>query len=182
MKNIFIHLGFIFILVGCSIIFIDKASASINNYYDDVNKSNEIIINVHNNYNDFKESSLVIKDNIIDVSKSFNFYLDDFQIKNVDILEKVKKVEKDINSLSTVVNNLIDYCVYDLNDEIMDNECSSFKINFKNMLDSYSKMVDVYNDVIKKYNDYSLLNGRELVDEYSENIDEEVEVAIAKIN
>ena len=181
MKNIFIHLGFVFILVGFSIIFVDKASASINNYYNDVNESNEIISLVHSNYNEFKINSLEIKDDIIDVSNSFKFYLDDFQVVNPGIIEKVKKVEDGINNLSVTVDNLITYCVYNLNDEVMDNECDSFKINFNNMMESYSTMINVYNDVIKEYNEYSDLNGKEHALEYNQDIDDSIKAASAKI-
>ena len=181
MKNIFLHLGFIFILIGCSIICVDKVSASINNYYNDVNESNEIISLVHSNYNDFKIKSLEIKNDIEEVSKSFNIYLEEFQIVNEEISNKVIKVENGINDLSETINNMINYCVYDLNDGLMDKECSSFKINFNNMMDSYSKMINVYNEVIKEYNEYSILNGKEHVLDYNQKLDESIEIASAKL-
>ena len=181
MKNIFLHLGFILILAGCSIIFVDKVSASINSYYDDVNESNKIISMVHNNYSDFKINSLNIKNSIVDVSSTFNFYLDDFDVVNVEIVNKVKKVEDEINALYPTIDNLINYCVYDLNDEIMNNECDSFKINFTNMLESYNKMISVYNDVIKEYNEYSDSNGKEHVLEYNYNLDNSIVMASSKI-
>ena len=181
MKNIFIHIGFILILIGTSIIFVDKASASITSYYNDVNESNEIISLVHSNYNQFKTSSLEIKDYLVDVSESFDVYLDEFESNNQDIVNKVKKVEEEINGLSPTIDNLINYCVYDLNDEVMDNECDSFKINFNNMMESYTKMISVYNDIIKEYNEYSQLNEKEPVLEYQQNIDNSIEAAIAKL-
>lgn len=182
MKNIFVHLGFVLILIGLSIIFVDKVSASMTNYYNDVNESNEIIELVHSNYNEFRVKSLKVKDSIVVVSKSFNIYLEEFIIVNNDISNKVKQVESEINNLSNNIDNLINYCVYDLNNEVMVNECDSFKINFNNMIKSYDEMINVYNSVITKYNDYSILNGRESIEQYSGNIDYSIKEAITKLN
>ena len=177
MKNLFIHLGFIFILAGCSIICIDKVSASINNYYNDINKSNEIVEEVNNNYTEFKEKSLNVKNGIVEVSKSYNLYLEEFPNINQTINTKVKKVEETINSLSTITDSLINNCQYDLNNNVMKNQCNSFKINFRNMMDSYEEMVKVYNDVINTYNEYSLRMGKDQIEEYNSNLDSSIVAA-----
>lgn len=177
MKNIFIHLGFIFILIGCSIICIDKVSASINNYYNDVNKSNEIVESVNNNYTEFKEKSLNVKNGIVEVSKSYNLYLEEFPKVNQTISTKVKQVEETINSLSTTTDSLLESCQYDLNNSVMKNQCNSFKINFRNMMNSYDEMIIVYNNVINTYNEYSLRNGKEQIEEYKGNLDASIVAA-----
>ena len=181
MKNIFLHLGFLFIMFGISIIFIDQVSASINEYYDDVNKSNEIIDEVGINYSLFREKTLIIKDKIVDVSKSFNIFLDDFLGKNVEILEKVNDVEKEINSLSDTTNDLINYCQYELNNNVMNTQCSSFKTNFTNMINSYEEMIKVYNDVIDTYNNYSIQNDLATVDNYVNGLNTSIMMANAKL-
>ena len=177
MKNIFIHLGFVFILVGCSIIFMDKVSASISDYYNDVNKSNEIVESVNNNYNEFKDKSLNVKNGIIDVSKSYNLYLEEFPNVNQTISTKVKTVEETINNLSDITNHLLENCQYELNNSVMKNQCNSFKINFRNMMDSYEEMITVYNKVINTYNEYSLRNGKEQIEEYKSNLNSSIVAA-----
>lgn len=181
MKNIFIHLGFVLILIGTSIICVDKVSVGINDYYSDVNKSQYIIDSVYSNYDDFKNKSLIVKDEIVDVSKSFNIYLEEFPEKNEEILNKINKVESSINDLSVTTNNLIDYCSYNLNNSAMDNKCSSFKTNFVNMIESYDKMINVYNDVVKAYNDYSIENGKDLVEEHNNRLNSSIVAASTSI-
>lgn len=181
MKNIFIHLGLILILIGSSIIIVDRVSASINDYCSDVDKSKDIIENVSKNYDEFKTKSIIIKDGIVEVSKSFNIYLEDFSTVNVDILNKVNNVEKNINDLNTITDNLINYCDYELNDAKMNNQCSSFKINFNNMIDSYEEMIEVYNGVINTYNDYSKQNGKDTIELYKSNLDSSIVMASTKL-
>lgn len=181
MKNIFLHLGFILILAGLSIICVDKVSASIKDYYSDVEKSNEIVEIVNTNYNTFKDKSIEVKSGIVEVSKSFNLYLEDFPKKNEEIVLKVKKVEEDINELSTTTDTLLNYCEYNLNNNVMDKQCASFKTNFNNMMDSYEEMLKVYNDVINSYNDFSKENGKVSIEEYKENLDSSIVEASAKL-
>ena len=181
MKNIFLHLGFIFRLAGLSIICVDKVSASIKDYCNDVDKSNEIIESIDNNYRLFKEKSLDVKNGIVEVSKSFVIFLEDFPNVNQEIELKVQKVENEINELSTTTDLLIDYCNYNLNNNKMDNQCSSFKLNFNNMMNSYEEMIGVYNGVIKEYNEFSVANGRETIGEYNEKINPSIVEASAKL-
>lgn len=181
MKNIFMHLGFVLILAGLSIICVDKVSASINDYYSDVEKSNEIVETIDKNYKSFKEKSISVKNDIVEVSKSFNLYLEDFPKENEGIVLKVQKVESDINELSTITDTLLDYCNYDLNNIVMDNQCASFKTNFNNMMSSYEEMIKVYNGVIDSYNDFSNKNGRENIEVYKENLDSSIVEAVVKL-
>ena len=181
MKNLFLHLGFIFIISGLSIVCVDKVSESIKDYCNDVDKSNEIVEQIDSNYKVFKEKSLDVKNSIVDVSKSFVIFLEDFPSINSEIELKVQKVENEINELSSTTDLLLDYCNYDLNNQVMNNQCSSFKVNFISMIDSYEEMLKVYNSVIKEYNDFSKTNGRESIDEYSEKLNSSIVEACAQI-
>lgn len=181
MKNIFLHLGFLLILSGFSVICVDKVSASIKDYCNDVDKSNEIVESIDSNYKIFKEKSLNVKNSITEVSKSFVLFLEDFPSINPSIELKVQKVENEMNELSSSTDLLIDYCNYDLNNPIMDNQCSSFKDNFNNMINSYEEMIKVYNGVIKEYNDFSSVNGMEHIDEYREKLNSSIVEASAKL-
>lgn len=175
------HIGFIFIMIGCSIIFIDKVSASINDYVKDIDKSNEIVDKVDFNYNEFKNKSVIVKDSIVEVSKSFVIYLEEFPSVNVEIKEKVLTVEKEINDLNPIIDELLNYCHYDLNNSKMNSQCESFKINLSNMMESYDKMIEVYNDVIGEYNVYSVANGKEQMLEYNNNINSSIVEAVKEL-
>lgn len=166
MKKIFIHIGLVLILSGFSLIFIEKVSASIDNYYNDIDKSNKIIDTVEKDYSEFKEKALSIKKSIVDVSKMFNIYLNEFKEKNVDILKNVNIVESRINEISDISLNIVNNCKYDLNSKKMEKNCESFKINYLNMIDSYNKMIEVYNKVIGEYNNYQIKKGLEPIDKY----------------
>lgn len=171
MKNVFIHLGVLLIIIGSSIGFADNASLSIDSYYDDIYKSNAIIKHVNVNYSTIKDKVLIVKNNIVETSKMFNVYFEEFDNKNTEIVNNIKKVEESIKEIVDPSVELNDYCQYELNDNVMNNQCDSFRINIKNMIDSYKELIKVYNDVIKSYNEFASNNGRNLVLEHEENID-----------
>lgn len=174
MKGLFIHTGFVLILIGLSIICVDQVSANINNYYADLEKSKEIVKSVDDNYSKFKEGAKKVKESISNVSLSFDFYLDEFETANADIKEKIIIVESEIENLNVTANSLIDSCKFNLNDIQMDNKCSSFKMNYGNMINSYDEMIEQYNKVIKFYNEYALSNGKQIKELYISNLSDEV--------
>ena len=171
MKNFFIHLGFIFIIMGVSVICVDKVSANIKKYYADLDRSKEIINNVENNYEEFVNGAIHVKDGIVDVSKSFKIYFDDFSKKNDEIILKIQSVEKSINDLNEISFNLIDNCKYDLNNLSMNNKCKTFKTNYIRMINSYKEMLDEYNMVIGYYNDYAKKHKKSDCSLYDSGVD-----------
>ena len=72
--------------------FVDSASASIKNYYEDIEESKKIINDVDTLYNDFKKSAVDVKNGIVDISKSFNIYFDDFEKVNKEIKAKIENI------------------------------------------------------------------------------------------
>ena len=174
LKMLFIHAGFIFIIFGVSIICVDQVSATIRNYYDDLEKSKEIIKNVDEQYRIFKEEAASVKDSIESVSTSFSFYLDEFENENNKIIEKISKVEEEIEKINIIANTLTINCKYDLNNLSMDNQCNSFKINYKNMISSYEEMIKQYNSVIDYYNEYAIKNDKEIAENYTNKLSENV--------
>lgn len=171
MKNIFVHLGFLLIILGVSLIFVDSVSASINNYYDDIEESKRIIKNVDTLYEQFKEDAIDVKNGIVDISKSFNVYFDDFDKANKSITEKIENVKEKINQVNVVATDLINNCRYQLNDINMNNQCKNFKINYTNMMSSYETMVDQYNKVITSYNNYATRKGKVSIAIFSKEIE-----------
>ncbi|MBR1386704.1 MAG: hypothetical protein IJ568_07735 [Bacilli bacterium] len=162
-KSSIIHLGFIFIIAGISIICIENVSASIKNYYDDIGKSKKIVSEVNEDYKIFKESILNVKNSIVDVSKTLNIYLEEFTNKNTIINQKIIKIEEEILKINEPSKRLINNCKYNLNNKTMISKCQSFKTNYKNMADSYIEMIKEYNKVIKSYNVYAKkINNKEL--------------------
>lgn len=135
--------------------FIENVSASIKKYHDDIDRSNEIVNAINKNYNEFANIATDIKSDIVDVSKSFDFYLNQFLDKNVGLLNKVKNVENKINSLDELSYRMIENCKYNLNNSSMDSKCSSFEKNYVNMIESFNTMIDKYNSVVDTYNIYA---------------------------
>ena len=157
-------------MAGASVMLIDKVSASIKNYRNDLNKSYEIIKAVNDDYDTFVEKAKEVKENIIVVSKSFNFYLDKFLKKNKDLVAKINKVEETINELDDISYRIINNCKYDLNNSSMEAKCKSFYNNYPNMIDSYNKMLEEYNSVIKRYNTYASKVKKKKVALYEYNL------------
>ena len=56
----------------------------------------------------------------------------------------------------------------------MDNQCNSFKINYKNMISSYEEMIKQYNSVIDYYNEYAIKNDKEIAENYTNKLSENV--------
>ncbi len=167
MRKIFIHLGFLFIIAGMSIICIDKVNASINRYYFDVEKSKEIVEEVKNDYLTFRSSALTIKNKVEDVSKSLSVFLDSFEEENIKIIEKINDVEKNIESINILKSRLEVNCSYDINNINMSNNCESFNLNYKNMINSYNDMLAQYNKVLKKYSEYKNIEYNEYISKLS---------------
>ena len=182
MKKLFLHIGLLFIITGISILLIDNVSASINGYYSDIKESKKVLDNININYNLFKEKSLNVKDTIKDISVSFDFYLEEFNEKNIDIVKKINKVEDEIIEISNISIELDDNCKYELNNKNIDNKCSNYKINYKNMMTSYNEMINVYNEVIDSYNEYQKELGRVEVNNYKSRIGESVNKALINIS
>lgn len=174
MNKICIHIGVLFIIAGFSLMCINVVSASMKNYYADIDKSKEIVKNVDKNYKLFKQNAANVKDSIIQVSKSFNIYLSDYMKKKESIVEKINLVEKNIQQLDNISLELVSDCKYNLNNAEMNQQCSSFKINYKNMISSYNEMIDEYNYVIDSYNGYAKNKKKKQAEKYENNLGENV--------
>ena len=172
MRNIFIHLGFIFIFFGISLAFVDHASASIKNYYDDIEESKKIIKKVDYYYDEFKNDAIDVKNSIVDVSKLMNVYLDDFKKANVKINEKISLVKEKLDKINITSNELINNCRYDLNNKNMNNKCQNFKTNYLNMYSSYESMIEHYNKLVESYNNYAKKKGKGNIELLSGEIEE----------
>lgn len=171
MKKFFIHLGFLFIIAGISVICVENVSATINNYYADIDRSKEITAEVEKSYKDFNDGALDVKESVIGVSKTFDVYFEEFPKVKDEIVEKIHVVESKINNLNEVSLNLIDKCEYDLNNLAMNNKCKSFKLNYVRMIESYEEMVSEYGKVIESYNKYALEHEKEVYELYKGEID-----------
>ena len=182
MKKVFIHLGLLFIIFGLSILLVDSISSSLNSYYEDLEESKKIVDDINLNYDLFKEKSLNVKDNIKDVSVSFDFYLDEFEEKNIDLVKKINNIENEIIEISDISVSISKDCNYDLNNKNMDSKCNNYKANYKNMIESYNEMIDVYNKVIDTYNEYQKEEDKEQVDNYKSKIDKKVEEVLVSIS
>ena len=167
MRKIFIHLGFLFIIAGMSIICIDKVNANINKYYFDVEKSKAIVEEVNNDYLTFRNSALTVKNKIEDVSKSLSVFLDSFEEENIKIIEKINDIEKDIENIDILKNRLEVNCNYDINNMNMSNKCESFNLNYQNMINSYDDMLVQYNKVLKIYSEYKNIEYSEYISKLS---------------
>lgn len=167
MRKIFIHLGFLFIIAGMSIICIDKVNANINRYYFDVEKSKAIVEEVNNDYLTFRNSALTVKNKIEDVSKSLSVFLDSFEEENIKIIEKINDIEKDIENINILKNRLEVNCNYDINNMNMSNNCESFNLNYQNMINSYDDMLVQYNKVLKIYSEYKNIEYSEYISKLS---------------
>lgn len=161
-------MGLVLIIVGFSLIFVDNVSAGINDYYADVNKSKEIMFTVFEDYVKFENGAIDIKNEIVDVSKALDIYLEDFPIKESLIVEKINIVENDINNINLTSLELINMCKYDLNNNSMNSKCNNFKKNYVRMIDSYKKMIIVYNDVLNSYNEFI---DKKVFEEYVGKVD-----------
>lgn len=175
MKRLYIHLGFLFIIFGFSTLFVDNVSAGINNYYTDLEQSKKIVDNINTNYDSFIEKSINVKDNIKEVSLSFDFYLEEFEEKNIDLLKKINQLEDEILEISNIVINLNNDCKYNIDIKNIDSKCNNYKINYKNMIESFNKMIEVYNKVIDTYNEYQMDEFKEQTSNYKSKIDEKIE-------
>ena len=180
-KGSIIHLGFIFIIAGISIICIENVSASIKNYYEDIGRSKEIIKKVNEDYETFKTITVDVKNNIVDVSKTLNVYLDEFTNKNEVIKQKIEKVEENITELNKVSKRLINNCKYNINNKSMISKCQSFKINYKNMSESFDEMIKEYNKVINTYNVYAKKKNNKELPLYESEIQNDLNILKEKI-
>lgn len=181
MKNPLIHIGILFILLGLSFFFIKVANAAINDYYSDVDKSHEIVKSVEDNYSLFMDNANSVKNTIIDVSKSYNFYLVQFVEKSKLLQTKFNTVEQNIDNINKYTKELINNCKYDLNNSLMDSKCSSYKINYVNMIESYKEMIDEYNKVVDSYNLYAKKHGISVIKKYEYNLKEETNTILKEL-
>ncbi len=181
MKNPLIHIGILFILLGISSFFIKVVNAAINDYYSDLDKSHEIVKNVEDNYSLFMDNANNVKNTIVDVSKSYNFYLVQFVEKSKLLQNKFNSVEEYIEGINKYTRELIDNCKYDLNNSLMDSKCSSYKVNYVNMIESYKNMVDEYNKVVDSYNLYAKKHGMMASKTYEYNLSEETNTILKEL-
>ena len=155
MRKYTFYIGFLLILCGLSLICVDQVSAGIDNYYEDIGIGKDIINGVNDNYSEFKKIALEIKDEIVDVSKYLNSYLEDFAENSQEVETKVIDIEKKIVEIDLYANSLINMCSYEIIDENMANQCTSFKTNYNNMISSYNNMITQYDSVVSAYNNYA---------------------------
>ena len=152
--------------------FIENVSASIKKYHDDIDRSNEIVNSINNDYEEFVITATEIKSDIVEVSKSFDFYLNQFLDKNVELLKKVSNIENKINSLDSLSYRMIENCKYDLNNSSMDSKCSSFDKNYVNMVESFNTMISKYNSVVDTYNTYAKKSNVKIASLYEVKLSE----------
>ena len=180
MRKYTFYIGFLLILCGLSLLCIDHVSASIDNYYEDVEIGKDIINSVNSDYSDFKKIALEIKDDIVYVSKYLNSYLEDFADNSHEVEAKVAEIENKLVEIDLYVDNLISMCSYEIIDENMVNQCNSFKTNYKNMVNSYKFMIIQYDNVVDAYNTYAESKGRDTLNKHVSSIVNEVR--LDKIN
>lgn len=173
LRNIFIKLGFIFVIISGSIIFYKEVSYSISKYNADVAKGNEVIVSIDKDYATFNEIVPSYKEDIVVVSNLLNLYYDDFLAKNSSIIEKIEIVSSELNSLVESVSELSNNCKYDLNATVHD-KCNNFYVNFKSMIDAYFEMINAYNNVVEQYNVYANKNGKKNVSKYDSKLSNEL--------
>lgn len=181
MKNPLIHIGILFILLGVSSFFIKVVNAAIKDYYSDLDKSHEIVKNVEDNYSLFMDTANNVKNTIVDVSKSYNFYLVQFVEKSKTLQSKFNTVEQEIENINGYTKKLIDNCKYDLNNSLMDSKCSSYKVNYINMINSYKEMIDEYNKIVDSYNTYAKKHGVSVTKKYEYQLSEDTNTILKEL-
>ena len=85
-KNSFLKIGFILILMGIFIMSLEYVLAYINDYSIDIEKSNNIKNNINYYYEIFNLNANELKDDMVIINDSFNVYFDDFDIGKNNIL------------------------------------------------------------------------------------------------
>ncbi len=172
MKRLFARIGFALLTLGSSMFCIEQVSANMNKFYNDIDKSKEIVRNVDIAFSDFIEQANKVKDEMIDYSQSFNFYLDDFLEESVKLQEKIHIVEQEIDKMNDNASTIIDGCQYEINNNNMESNCSNFKTNYLNMINSYDIMIEEYNKVVDKYNVHAESIGFDIASNYTSSLSE----------
>ena len=160
---------------------VQQVSASINDYYYDIDKSKEVIKQVEQDYDTFKAELIDVKNEIVDISKMLNVYLDEFTNKNQIVLPKIKNVENKIIELIPISERLINNCKYNIQNSAIKNNCQNFKQNYNNMIASYEETVTKYNKVIDIYNTYAKKKNEESVDKYETDLKSKINYLLESI-
>lgn len=172
--------GFVLIFVGIFIICSKEINVMLDSFNIDVKKSKNIVTTVNNDYNSFNEVINLYKSDVIIFSNMLNFYYDEFTQKNVVILESINKLKKRLQDVVPIAKRMLDNCEYELNNNVMVQQCNNFSINFKSMVDVYSNTIQKYNSIVEKYNEYALSNGRSVSTLYENDKNDEFYVLYDK--
>ena len=172
MKRLFARIGFALLTLGSSLFCIEQVSANMTKFYNDIDKSKEIVRNVDIAFSDFIEQANKVKEGMIDYSQSFNFYLDDFLEESVKIQEKIHIVEQEIENINDNASIIIDGCKYEISNSNMESNCSNFKTNYLNMINSYDIMIEEYNKVVETYNEHAEVNNFDIASNYTSSLSE----------
>lgn len=165
-RKLFIVLGTLLISIGFFIVFWKDVSFKVDVFNKDVEKSREIVRTVNYDYNIFNKIVVPYKEEVVKFSNSLDFYYDNFAQKNGSFLESIDNIKSYIIDSVPIASRMLDNCKYELNNEIMSQQCSIFSINFKAMIDVYSDMIVEYNKVVEKYNQYAVSVGSQTISLY----------------
>jgi hypothetical protein len=177
----FIKSGIAFILGAFIMMLFNTVNAQIDNYNYDVMLSKMVVDNIKENYTAFNSKALIYKESLEDTYKSFDFYLDEYDSKNAIIVEKINKIQEDLNNLEENSLNMYKYCLYKLNNEEINGMCNTFKENYKGVVSSYKTMLDDYNGILDQYNDYASKKSLEKVDKFEKNLPNTLDKIYEKI-
>ena len=172
MKRLFARVGFALLTLGSSLFCIEQVSANMTKFYNDIDKSKEIVRNVDIAFSDFIEQANKVKDGMVEYSQSFNFYLDDFLEESIKLKEKINAVEQEIDNMNDNASVIIDGCNYEINNVNMESNCTNFKTNYLNMINSYDIMIEEYNKVVETYNKHAEVNGFDIASNYTSSLSE----------
>ena len=150
----FFKIGFVFILASLFTFSLNNSEEFITAFNNDYLLSRIVIDNVENIYEDFNKELANYKEDMTEFYGSLDYYYDEFDSKNKEMINHLDIVESDIVKLEKTSLKLYENCKYDIEDENTFKMCSIYKENFEGIISSYEKLVEDYNEVLGTYNSY----------------------------
>ena len=173
--------GITFIIASLIFMSINKVYAEIDSYKYDVLLSENIVNNIKYNYVEFNKEANNYKTNLDSVYESFDFYLEDYQTKNIVVMDNMNNTNKTLYALEFSAFNLYKYCLYNINNEETKSMCKTFEVNYLGIVDSYKKMLQDYNGILEQYNNYAMTRSLDKVKKLDVKLPNTMETIYEKI-
>lgn len=154
----------IFVIV--LVLFIYLIMTFVHNYKLDRKKANAHIENINKDY------ELFIKNCNKFSELANNFYSNDLYLEDVkdqydDNLKKLDEISENLYNTKNSSQYLKSNCTKEKNiNSDIKTKCNTYKITYKNLLDTYNTIIDDYNKYIDSYNDYIVDKNLEPLKKY----------------